>query len=472
MGDSDDDLDRRRRDKFRRERSDMERSREREERRRDDWPDRDWDRGRERRRDYDRGRRERFSPPRHISPQHKRMRREWDDHRGEPYRYDLPYGGGGAPFPGAGPQGWHPDFPHLHPHHGGHPLQGRLGMVDPDLPPPGPPTMRSFKEFLLNMEDSVDETESVKRYNQYKLDFRRQQLQDFFLQHKEQEWFRSKYHPDDIATRKAESLAALKTRLGVFLFLMDNNWLDNVSLDMDHAPAIIKLLDAAVIKMEGGTDFDLQVLEVQANAAGAGGDASGGGGVGEKSQADPSGGSVGGQTSSEATVTQTKETASGDAGDNKDTEKDSADAKRNGKKEKDDDEEEEEEEEKKGDVRKKESSSWRGSVQIHKDPQPSSKPEKQKSRGFRNTLKNLRDRLRTDHKSLTTARSDPVNQRRHLEHSDLQGFTIKELNALCASLSQAIQDLSSELVGRLQVRDQLRTEQDAMLLEVQDLTSL
>lgn len=33
-------------------------------------------------------------------------------------------------------------------------------------------------------------------------------------------------------------------------------------------------------------------------------------------------------------------------------------------------------------------------------------------------------------------------------------------------------ELSSELVGRLQVRDQLRTEQDAMLLEIQDLTSL
>uniref|UniRef100_A0A3P8V0S2 Serrate, RNA effector molecule n=1 Tax=Cynoglossus semilaevis TaxID=244447 RepID=A0A3P8V0S2_CYNSE len=243
MGDSDDEFDRRRRDKFRRERSDMERSREREERRRDDWPDRDWDRGRERRRDYDRGRRERFSPPRHMSPQHKRMRRDWDDHRGEPYRYDLPYGGGGAPFPGVGPQGWPPDLPQLHPHHGCHPL---LGMVDPDLPPAGPPTMRSFKEFLLNMEDSVDETEAVKRYNQYKLDFRRQQLQDFFLQHKEQEWFRSKYHPDDITARKAESLAALKTRLTVFLFLLDNNWLDNVSLDMDHAPAIIKLLDAGM----------------------------------------------------------------------------------------------------------------------------------------------------------------------------------------------------------------------------------
>nr|XP_033935619.1 serrate RNA effector molecule homolog [Pseudochaenichthys georgianus] len=121
-------------------------------------------------------------------------------------------------------------------------------MMDPDLPPPGPPTMRSFKEFLLSMEDSVDETESVKRYNQYKLDFRRQQLQDFFLQHKDHEWFRSKFHPDDITAKRAESLNALKTRLSVFLFLLDNSWLDSLTLDMEQAPAIIKLLDAGTLQ--------------------------------------------------------------------------------------------------------------------------------------------------------------------------------------------------------------------------------
>ncbi|KAG7257174.1 hypothetical protein CRUP_004548, partial [Coryphaenoides rupestris] len=283
MGDSDDEFDRRRRDKFRRERSDMERSREREERRREDWPDREWERGRERRRDYDRGRRERFSPPRHMSPQHKRMRRDWDDHRGEPYRggYDLPYGGGGGgpPFPvGPGHPGWHPELPSLHPHHPGLPLQGRLGMVDPDLPPPGPPVMRSFKDFLLNMEDSVDETEAVKRYNQYKVDFKRQQLQDFFISHKHHEWFRLKYHPEEMVKRRAESQAALKSRLGVFLFLLDNGWLDNLSLDMEHAPVIIKLLDAAVIKMEGGRDHDLQVLELPVSTM-PGGEGPGGGGV-------------------------------------------------------------------------------------------------------------------------------------------------------------------------------------------------
>ncbi|KAM8881244.1 schwannomin-interacting protein 1 [Synchiropus picturatus] len=129
--------------------------------------------------------------------------------------------------------------------------------------------------------------------------------------------------------------------------------------------------------------------------------------------------------------------------------------------------ESEEEEEAKDAGEKESSTARRGTLQTP----PTAKVEKPKSRGFRNTLRNLRDRLRTDHKQLTAAHCDPA-QRRHLERSDLQNLTMKELNALCKSLSQTIQDLSSDLVGRLQVRDQLRTEQDAMLLEVQDLTSL
>lgn len=54
---------------------------------------------------------------------------------------------------------------------------------------PPPPIMKSFKEFLLSLDDSVDETEAVKRYNEYKIDFRRQQMQDFFLAHKDEEWY-------------------------------------------------------------------------------------------------------------------------------------------------------------------------------------------------------------------------------------------------------------------------------------------
>ncbi|XP_065514012.1 LOW QUALITY PROTEIN: serrate RNA effector molecule homolog [Caloenas nicobarica] len=268
MGDSDDEYDRRRRDKFRRERSDYERSRERDERRRDDWSDRDWERGRERRsradyREYERGRRERFSPPRHeLSPPQKRLRRDWEDHGGDPYHsaYELPYSGGGSGPNYGPPQPWgHPDMHVLQ--HPLLPIQARLGSIAEVELGPAPPVMKTFKEFLLSLDDAVDETEAVKRYNDYKLEFRRQQLQEFFLAHKDEEWFRSRYHPDEVGRRQQEAAAALRNRLRVFLYLWERGWFDNLLLDIDRAPAILKCLDAAVIKMEGGTDHDLRVLE-------------------------------------------------------------------------------------------------------------------------------------------------------------------------------------------------------------------
>lgn len=74
--------------------------------------------------------------------------------------------------------------------------------------------------------------------------------------------FRSKYHPDEASRLKSEAQSALHNRLNVFMFLMENCWFDDVSLDIEQTPAIIKVLDAAVIKMEGGTDHDLRILDL------------------------------------------------------------------------------------------------------------------------------------------------------------------------------------------------------------------
>ncbi|XP_066841336.1 serrate RNA effector molecule homolog [Anser cygnoides] len=188
----------------------------------------------------------------------------------------CPTAGGTGPTYGP-PQPWgHPEM-HVMQHHI-LPIQasrlGNIAEVDLGM---APPVMKSFKEFLLSLDDAVDETEAVKRYNDYKLDFRRQQMQDFFLAHKDEEcnsptrgpagWrcssqaFRSKYHPDEAGRRKQEAQAALRNRLNVFLYLSDNGWFDNLLLDIDRANAIVKTLDAAVIKMEGGTENDLRILE-------------------------------------------------------------------------------------------------------------------------------------------------------------------------------------------------------------------
>uniref|UniRef100_A0A674IVP0 Serrate, RNA effector molecule n=1 Tax=Terrapene triunguis TaxID=2587831 RepID=A0A674IVP0_9SAUR len=214
--------------------------------------------------DYDRNRRERFSPPRHeLSPPQKRMRRDWDEHSADPYHsgYEMPYSGATAGPTYGPPQPWaHPDMHVMQQHHL-LPIQARLGNIAEVDVGIAPPVMKSFKEFLLSLDDSVDETEAVKRYNDYKLDFRRQQMQDFFLAHKDEEWFRSKYHPDEAGKRKQEAHGALQNRLSVFLYLMDNGWFESLQLDIDKANAIIKMLDAAVIKMEGGTENDLKILD-------------------------------------------------------------------------------------------------------------------------------------------------------------------------------------------------------------------
>lgn len=127
----------------------------------------------------------------------------------------------------------------------------------------------------------------------------------------------------------------------------------------------------------------------------------------------------------------------------------------------------------------------RGAVQVQKNLQPPAKLEKPKFRGLRKTLRNLRDRLRTDPKTVvrfqhlaqhlssfphlspfhtfsshptvlscqTLACSDRVVKRRHLEHSDLLNFSMKDLNALSISLSQDIQGTRLHTVTTHYLRD-------------------
>ncbi|XP_052767581.1 serrate RNA effector molecule homolog isoform X2 [Mya arenaria] len=270
MADSDEEYERRKvRDKFRRERNDYEHRRD--ERRRD-WENerstdryesRSWRGGRDtsagRRdlygRDYDRTRRERYgSPPRReFSPPHKRIRREWDD-----MPHEMPHYGGGGMMHGRGhPPNWGPG-PNMGPPQEGFGVPGQT-MPDPDYPTQ--PPMMSFKMFLSQQDDTISDQDAVKKYNEYKEEFRIKQINEFFLQHKEEEWFKSKYHPEECEKRQDEVKHALKRRCDVFFELMKKGYMDNVTCDTEQHEGIVKLLDAAVILMEGGAEDDLKVLE-------------------------------------------------------------------------------------------------------------------------------------------------------------------------------------------------------------------
>lgn len=48
--------------------------------------------------------------------------------------------------------------------------------------------MMTFKHFLSSQDDNITEDEALKRYSDYKIDFKKQQISEFFVQHKDEEW--------------------------------------------------------------------------------------------------------------------------------------------------------------------------------------------------------------------------------------------------------------------------------------------
>jgi hypothetical protein len=44
--------------------------------------------------------------------------------------------------------------------------------------------------------------------------------------------------------------------------MLESGRVDNVKVDADHGDAVVKLLDAVVIRCEGGTDLDLTILDL------------------------------------------------------------------------------------------------------------------------------------------------------------------------------------------------------------------
>ena len=122
--------------------------------------------------------------------------------------------------------------------------------------------MMSFKAFLQTQDDQISDEEAIRKYGEYKLEFKRQQLNEFFVTHKEEEWFKQKYHPDDSVKRKEELKNFLQRRVEIFNEFSENGKFKDLKLDCENQDTLIRLLDSVVIKLEGGTEFDMLALDI------------------------------------------------------------------------------------------------------------------------------------------------------------------------------------------------------------------
>jgi len=49
--------------------------------------------------------------------------------------------------------------------------------------------MMSLKQFIAAQDENITDSEANKRYAEYRAEFRRQQIHEFFTQHKDEEWY-------------------------------------------------------------------------------------------------------------------------------------------------------------------------------------------------------------------------------------------------------------------------------------------
>ena len=136
---------------------------------------------------------------------------------------------------------------------------------------PTQPRMLSQREFVALHLDPTERTNKLDevrhaRYAAYKEAFRAEQTRIFFDEHKHEEWFRVRYHPSEVGTRRAQQRAVARRRLAVFvdawtLSRANDEVLTLSASDSENMKRVVKFLDTCLVKLEGGdTAQDMAAL--------------------------------------------------------------------------------------------------------------------------------------------------------------------------------------------------------------------
>ncbi|KAM7533978.1 hypothetical protein Aperf_G00000111582 [Anoplocephala perfoliata] len=123
------------------------------------------------------------------------------------------------------------------------------------------PPLKPFKRFLEPLDDFITDEEAVAKYKEYKEAFNRQYITEFFEAHKNEEWLREKYHPDFIDETREQISKSIRHRLDIFLDLFDKGLVENQPVEMENSKNLTKLMDAVIVKLNGGNDDDLIMLD-------------------------------------------------------------------------------------------------------------------------------------------------------------------------------------------------------------------
>lgn len=123
--------------------------------------------------------------------------------------------------------------------------------------------LMSFKEFVLSQTNDINEQDAPAKYSDYKADFTRKQIDKFFKEHSEEEWFRNKYRPTEIKKLDEAIKASKMKRREVYKQMVENNLIDGISVDYQHHKQLSEFLDNFSHLLEGATIEDIESGEAR-----------------------------------------------------------------------------------------------------------------------------------------------------------------------------------------------------------------
>lgn len=127
--------------------------------------------------------------------------------------------------------------------------------------------LMSFKEFILSQNNDINEQEALARYSEYKSEFTKRQIDKFFKEHQEEEWFRNKYRPTEIKKIEEANKASKARRKELYNQLIDRKLTGEFYLDYNHKDELSNFLENFSLLLEGATIDDVASGEARKNHA-------------------------------------------------------------------------------------------------------------------------------------------------------------------------------------------------------------
>jgi len=106
----------------------------------------------------------------------------------------------------------------------------------------------SFKGFLETQNDHITEEESLAMYRDYKAEYRRQRMLEFFEEHKEEEWMMELYHPVCKERRRLEEQVRVARRADVFWSMFENE-ICGLKLEVGQEEQLTRMMDTFVLRL-------------------------------------------------------------------------------------------------------------------------------------------------------------------------------------------------------------------------------